>query len=138
MTRSPFLGWAYPAWSKLWRLAGADHMHVNGIDGKFTEANESVVASARSLAVPLFDHAPMRSVPVFSSGQSVRQAAKTLAAAGSPDLIVTAGGGVISHPGGIADGVAAMREAYTAALRGIDPSEHARNHPALAAAFEAF
>ena len=36
LTREPMLGWSYPAWSKLWRLAGADHMHVNGLDNKFT------------------------------------------------------------------------------------------------------
>ena len=30
LTREPLLGWSYPAWSKLWRLAGADHMHVSG------------------------------------------------------------------------------------------------------------
>ena len=31
LTRSPLLGWSYPAWSKLWRLSGCDHLHVNGI-----------------------------------------------------------------------------------------------------------
>jgi ribulose-bisphosphate carboxylase large chain len=138
LTRTPVLGWAYPAWSKLWRLAGADHMHVNGIDNKFTEDNDSVIASARSLSDPLFEANPMRAVPVFSSGQTVHQAPATLAAAGSPDLLVTAGGGVVAHPDGVAAGVVAMREAYDAALSGIDVQDYAKDHPALAAALEAY
>ncbi len=138
LTRSPALGWDYPAWSKLWRLAGADHMHVNGIDNKFTEDNASVTASAQSLADPLFEADPMRALPVFSSGQTVHQAAATLAAAGSPDLLVTAGGGVVAHPGGVAAGVEAMCAAYEAAMSGTDAATHAKDNPALAAALEAF
>jgi len=138
LTRAPALGWDYPAWSKLWRLAGADHMHVNGIDNKFTEANNSVIASARSLAEPLFETSPMAAVPVFSSGQTVHQAAATLAAAASPDLIVTAGGGVVAHPGGVAAGVTAMLDAYHAAMSGIDVNRYAKDHPALATALAAF
>jgi len=138
MTRAPALGWDYPAWSKLWRLAGADHMHVNGIDNKFTEDNDSVTASARSLSQPLFEANPMRAVPVFSSGQTVHQAAETLAAAGAPDFLVTAGGGIVAHPGGVAQGVEALRQAYDAASAGIDAKDYAKDHPALATALEAY
>lgn len=138
LTRAPALGWDYKAWSKLWRLAGADHMHVNGIDNKFTESNESVIASARALAEPLFSQSPMCAVPVFSSGQTVHQAAKTLNAAGSPDLIVTAGGGIVAHPGGVAAGVTAMRTAYDAAMAGVEVADYSADHPELAVALEAF
>lgn len=138
LTRDPMLGWSYPAWSKLWRLAGADHMHVNGLDNKFSEANESVIASAQSLSDPLFADAPMRAVPVFSSGQTVRQAAGTLAATGSPDLIVTAGGGVVAHPDGIESGVMAMRQAWDAAMQGVDIEVYAKEYPALASALKAY
>ncbi|SMX27917.1 Ribulose bisphosphate carboxylase-like protein 2 [Pelagimonas phthalicica] len=138
LTREPMLGWSYPAWSKLWRLAGADHMHVNGLENKFSEADDSVIASARSLSEPLFEEAPMRAVPVFSSGQTVRQAAGTLQAVGSPDLIVTAGGGVVAHPDGIAAGVTAMCEAWDAAAAGVDLPTYAQDHPALAAALSVY
>ena len=138
LTRSPSLGWAYPAWSKLWRLAGADHMHVNGIDNKFTEDNDSVIASARSLSDPLFGANPMRAMPVFSSGQTVHQAPATWAAAGSPDFLVTAGGGIVAHPDGVAAGVMALREAYDAARNGIDLQEYAKDHHALATALKAY
>ena len=138
LTRAPLLGWSFPAWSKLWRLTGADHMHVNGLDNKFCESNGSVVASARSLADPLFEHAPMCAVPVFSSGQTIHQAAATLAAVGSPDLIVTAGGGIVAHPDGVEAGVIALKEAWNAAMQGIEISKHAQNHPELATALKAY
>lgn len=138
LTRHPMLGWDYPAWSKLWRLAGADHMHVNGLDNKFTESDESVTASARSLSDPLFPDSPMRAVPVFSSGQTIHQAAGTLKANGSTDLIVTAGGGVVAHPDGVSAGVTAMIDAWDAAMQGIDIQIYARDRPALAAALKAY
>lgn len=138
LTRDPLLGWDYPAWSKLWRLAGADHMHVNGLDNKFTESNESVIASARSLVDPLFEDDPMSAVPVFSSGQTIRQAAGTLEAVGSPDLIVTAGGGIVAHPDGVAAGVTAFRDAWDAAMQGISLESYAKEHPALATALKKY
>src|SRR3546814_4581845 len=42
--RSPAIGMSYLAFQKLWRLAGIDHSHVNGIENKFCETNESVIA----------------------------------------------------------------------------------------------
>jgi ribulose-bisphosphate carboxylase large chain len=138
LTREPMLGWSYPAWSKLWRLAGADHMHVSGLDNKFTEPNESVIESARSLNDPLFSHVPMSALPVFSSGQTVRQAAATLEAVGSSDLLVAAGGGIVAHPSGVAAGVKAMRQAYDAAMQKVDIAEYAEDHPELAAALAEF
>ena len=138
LTRDPLLGWSYPAWSKLWRLAGADHMHVNGFDNKFTESNESVAASVASLKDPLFGNSPMCAVPVFSSGQTVRQAAATLNAAGSPDVLVTAGGGIIAHPDGVTEGVKAMRQAYDAAMQGVDVEVYAKEHHELTTALATF
>ena len=138
LTREPMLGWSYPAWSKLWRLAGADHMHVSGLDNKFTEPNESVIDSARSLNDPLFSHAPMSALPVFSSGQTVRQAAATLEAVGSSDLLVAAGGGIVAHPSGVAAGVKAMRQAYDAAMQKVDIAKYAEDHPELAASLAEF
>jgi ribulose-bisphosphate carboxylase large chain len=86
----------------------------------------------------LFEHAPMCAVPVFSSGQTIHQAAATLAAVGSPDLIVTAGGGIVAHPDGVEAGVIALKEAWNAAMQGIEISKHAQNHPELATALKAY
>ena len=137
MTRHPLLGWSYVAWQKIWRLAGADHMHVNGLDNKFSETDESVMASARECLTPMFPDKPCLCMPVFSSGQTVRQAPGTFAGLGSTDLLVTAGGGIMAHPGGPASGVAAFREAWQAAVAGIPLAEQARTHPALAQALAA-
>ena len=77
-------------------------------------------------------------MPVFSSGQTVRQAETTYAAIGHADLIFAAGGGVMAHSGGPAQGVRSLQEAWEAAMAGIPAAIHARTHPALAAALETF
>ncbi|HOB95645.1 MAG TPA: ribulose-bisphosphate carboxylase large subunit family protein [Aquabacterium sp.] len=136
LSRHPALGWDYAPWQALWRLAGADHLHVNGLANKFSEADASVIAAARAVLRPLNDAHPMVAMPVFSSGQTGLQAAPTYAALGTADLIHAAGGGILGHPGGIAAGVAAMREAWVAAEAGVPITEHAQRHPALAQALQ--
>jgi ribulose-bisphosphate carboxylase large chain len=131
LSRHPLLGWSYLAWQKLWRLAGADHMHVNGLQNKFSEPDESVVESARACLMPMFEDKPCTVMPVFSSGQTARQAHPTWAALRSTDLIMTAGGGIMAHPDGPAAGVRSLREAWDAAVAGIPLEEHARTHPEL-------
>jgi ribulose-bisphosphate carboxylase large chain len=134
LNRSPALGWDYAPWQTLWRLAGADHLHVNGLANKFSEPDPSVIAAARAVLRPLDPAHPMACLPVFSSGQTGLQAAPTFAALGCTDLIHAAGGGILGHPGGIAAGVAAMRQAWDAAVAGTPIAEHARTHPELAQA----
>jgi ribulose-bisphosphate carboxylase large chain len=118
MSRAPLLGWSYVAWQKFWRLAGADHMHVNGLSNKFSEPDDSVIASARACLTPMFASRPYTVMPVFSSGQTAKQAAGTYAALRSTDLIVTAGGGIMAYPGGPGEGVKALRAAWEAAVAG--------------------
>jgi ribulose-bisphosphate carboxylase large chain len=136
LSRHPALGWSYVAWQKIWRLAGADHMHVNGLANKFSESDDSVTVSARACLTPMFESKPCAVMPVFSSGQSARQAAGTLAALGSTDLIFAAGGGIMAHPGGPAEGVRALREAFDAAMAGVPAERYASTHPSLAAALK--
>jgi ribulose-bisphosphate carboxylase large chain len=138
--RSPAIGMSFIAYQKLWRLAGIDHTHVNGIDNKFCEDNDSVVASARECLTPMFDppHPGCEVMPVFSSGQSVRQVQATYAALGSTDLIFAAGGGIMAHPGGPGAGVKALREAWDAAVAGVPLDEAARRSPELEMAVGAF
>jgi ribulose-bisphosphate carboxylase large chain len=116
LSRSPALGWSYVAWQKIWRLAGADHMHVNGLQNKFCEGDDSVIASARACQTPMFAHKPCIAMPVFSSGQGVAQVPETLARLGNADLVYAAGGGIMGHKQGPAAGVAALREAWANAL----------------------
>jgi ribulose-bisphosphate carboxylase large chain len=138
LSRAPLLGWSYVAWQKIWRLAGADHMHVNGLSNKFCEEDESVIASARACLTPMFADKPCIAMPVFSSGQSAKQAPGTYAALGSTDLIYAAGGGIMAHPDGPAAGVASLREAWEAATSGVPLADYAKDRPALAKALGAY
>lgn len=137
LSRHPLLGWSFPAWSKIWRLGGADHMHVNGLANKFSESDENVIESARSCLAPMFADKPCTVMPVFSSGQTARQAPGTYAALRSVDLIFLAGGGILAHPGGPAAGLASLREGWEAAVAGIPLERYARDHTALAQALQA-
>ena len=139
-SRSHAIGFSYIAYQKLWRLAGVDHMHVNGLRNKFCESDESVLASARECLSPMFA-APARGcevMPVFSSGQTVHQAPPTLQGLGSADLIFAAGGGLMAHPDGISAGVKAIRQAWEAALNQKSLVAYASDHAELKRAMEAF
>lgn len=128
--RHPLLGVEFPAWQKLWRLAGADHLHVNGLQNKFWEPDESVVRSIQACRTPMFR--PEDTVmPVVSSGQWGGQAPETYRLTGTTDLMYVAGGGIMAHPLGPAAGVHGLRQAWEAAVKGIDLKTHAETHPEL-------
>ncbi|HTJ91517.1 MAG TPA: ribulose-bisphosphate carboxylase large subunit family protein [Pararobbsia sp.] len=136
LSRSPVLGWDYAPWQMIWRLLGADHLHVNGLRNKFSESDESVTDAARAVLKPLSGKRPMLAMPVFSSGQTGLQAADTYRAIGTADLIHTAGGGIFGHPAGVSAGVEALREAWVAALDAKPIGHHAQQVPSLRAALE--
>ena len=137
LTRSPALGWDYAPWQKIWRLAGADHLHVNGLRNKFSESDDSVIAAARAVLAPVMAQASMAAMPVFSSGQTGLQAHDTYAGLGGrADLIHAAGGGIFGHPGGVAAGVEALRQSWVAAMAGVPLADHARKSAALRGALE--
>jgi ribulose-bisphosphate carboxylase large chain len=127
----------YLAFQKFYRVAGVDHLHVNGLRNKFCESDESVIASARACLTPL-PELDYRVMPVFSSGQTAGQTADTSAALGSPDLMYLAGGGIMGHPAGPAAGVRSLRQAWDAALQGIPLADYAAEHVELHQALERF
>ena len=138
--RSPHIGMSYLAYQKFWRLAGADHMHVNGLRNKFCEDDASVLASARECLTPMFE-GPGRgceAMPVFSSGQTVRQAHPTWTGLGTADLIHAAGGGLMAHPDGVSAGVRALRQSWEAAMAGVPLETHAASHVELRHALEKY
>jgi len=77
-------------------------------------------------------------MPVFSSGQSARQAPGTYQALGTTDLIFACGGGIMAHPGGIASGVRAIRQAWDAAVAGVSLDDYSRDHGELQQALTKF
>jgi ribulose-bisphosphate carboxylase large chain len=132
MSRHPALGIAFPAYQALWRLAGVDQLHVNGLAGKFYESDDSVIESARACLADMAGNDAV--MPVFSSGQWAGTVPPTFAALGSGDLIFLSGGGILGHPDGAAAGVQSIRDAWDAAAAGVPLSEFARARPALAQA----
>lgn len=135
-TRHPGLGFAFQAYQKLWRLAGVDHLHVNGIRSKFWEPDDSVIESARACLAPFAGMPAL--MPVFSSGQWAGQAPDLYARLRSTDLMHLAGGGIIGHPDGIAAGVASMRQGWEAAVAGTRLDDYAQDRPALRRALAHF
>ncbi len=136
MTRCPALGIEFTAYQKLCRLAGADHLHVNALNSKFYESNESVIRSVRAIREPLLGG--YEAVPVLSSGQSAATADETYRLLGTSDLLNVAGGGILAHPDGIAAGVLSMRQAWEAATSDVSADEYAKTHPELRRALDMF
>ena len=138
LSRHPLLGMSFQAYQTLWRLAGVDHMHVHGLQGKFSQPDEEVIASAQDCYTPLTPEIDDRVMPAFSSGQWAGTVPATWAAVQSDDLLFMSGGGILAHPGGAAAGVASIRQAWAAARAGVALSEYARQAPELAAALAFF
>jgi len=133
-TRSPMLGVEYIVMQKLWRLAGVDHLHCNGLRNKFWEPDDSVVKSARGVLTPLFEDKPMVAMPVLSSAQWAGQAADSYARIQSLDVMYVCGAGIIAHPSGVAAGVKSVQQAWQAAAEGISLEAYAKDHTELAQA----
>jgi len=138
MSRHPLLGMGFDAYQALWRLAGVDHMHVHGLQGKFAQDDEEVVASARACYAPLTDNVDDAVLPAFSSGQWAGTVPATWQAIGRDDLLFMAGGGILAHPGGAAAGVTSLRQAWAAVRAGTSLQDAARDAPELAAALRFF
>ena len=129
LNRHPMLGIDFRAYQKLWRLAGVDQIHVNGIANKFWEDDDSVVRSIEACRTPLLGG--MSVLPVVSSGQTGLQAPETYRRTQTIDLLYMAGGGIMAHPSGPAAGVTALRQAWEAAVAGVELQEFANTHPEL-------
>lgn len=138
MSRHPLLGIGFQAYQSLWRLAGVDHMHVHGLQGKFAQDDEEVVSSAQACYTPLAEGVDDAVLPAFSSGQWAGTVPATWQAIGRDDLLFMAGGGILAHPGGAAAGVASLRQAWSAVREGRALQHAARDAPELAAALRFF
>lgn len=136
LNRHPLLGIEFPAYQILWRLAGVDQLHVNGIANKFWESDDSVQRSIEACHAPL--HHLRRVLPVVSSGQWGGQAPETWRRTRTTDLLYMAGGGIMAHPKGPAAGVHALRKWWEAAVEGLTMEDAARKYPELALSVEKF
>ncbi len=136
LNRHPLLGIEFPAYQKLWRLAGVDQIHVNGIANKFWESDDSVVRSMEACAKPLLGG--MSVLPVVSSGQWGGQACETFRRTKTVDLLYMAGGGIMAHPDGPAAGVRSLQKWWEAAVEGLTMEQAAAKYPELQKSVEKF
>jgi ribulose-bisphosphate carboxylase large chain len=138
LTRHPALGMEFGVYQQLWRLLGVDQFQINGIGAKYWEPDDSFVRSFRDVTTPLFAPAD-RALPVVCSGQWGGQAPETYARTGrTTDLMYLCGGGIVSHPGGPAAGVRAVRQAWEAAVSDVPLDVYAREHAELAQSLATF
>lgn len=135
-TRHPVLGMEFTAYQKFWRAIGVDHLHVNGLQNKFWEPDDSVVRSIKAMLEPMWGG--YESMPVVSSGQWGGQAPETLRRTGTQDLIYVAGGGIMAHPLGPAAGLRAIQQAWQAAADGVPLEKFAMQHEELRLTLEKF
>lgn len=136
LSRCPTLGFDYLAWHKFWKLAGVDHLHVNGLRNKFCEADDSVIASAKAVQSQI-GSCPA-AMPAFSSGQWVDQIEDTFRVLGNADLLYVCGGGIWAHPQGGSAGVAALRKAWDGVMNGQSLESMRDSIPEIRAAYETF
>lgn len=136
LTRAPLFGMEFAAYQKLWRLAGVDQLHVNGIANKFWEPDDSVVAAIGACLAPEPLGPPV--LPVVSSGQWGGQAPETWCRTRTVDLLYQAGGGIQAHPDGPAAGVRALQLWWEAAVAGLSVEQAAGKHPLLARSLAKF
>ena len=138
LTRHPGLGMDFKVYQQFWRLLGVDQFQINGVRIKYWEPDESFVASFKALQTPLFETRDCP-LPVAGSGQWGGQAPDTYERTGrTVDLLYLCGGGIVSHPGGAAAGVRAVKQAWEAAVEGIALEAYAKDHPELAQSIAKF
>ena len=138
LTRHPGLGLDFRVYQQFWRLLGVDQFQINGIGAKYWEPDESFVRSFKAITTPLFtpNDCPL---PVVCSGQWGGQAPQTFERTGrTQDLLYLCGGGIVSHPGGPAAGVKAVRQAWEATVAGIPLEVYGREHLELAQSLAKF
>ena len=138
LSRHPLLGFSFQAWQTLWRLAGVDHMHVHGLQGKFSQTDEEVVEAAHDSLAPLCEGLDDRVLPAFSNGQWAGTVPTTWDAIHSNDLLFMSGGGILAHPDGPAAGVASLQQAWDAVQRGQTLAQRAVQSGELRRAIEFF
>lgn len=136
LNRHPLLGIEFPAYQKLWRLVGVDQLHVNGIQNKFWESDDSVVRSIEACLTPLFRGETL--LPVVSSGQWGGQAFETYGRTKTIDLLYMAGGGIMAHPDGPAGGVIALQQAWEGAVNGLTLKEAANHYSEFSKSVQKF
>ena len=131
---------------KLARLLGASGIHTGTMGFGKMEGEpadrlsaymlEQDIASGPYFEQPWLGMKP--TTPIISGGMNAVRAFGFFENLGHGNVIMTAGGGCYGHLDGPAEGARSLRQAYECWTTGADPLQYAKEHPALARAFESF
>lgn len=119
LERDTRFGVSFDVVQTLWRLSGADQVHVGGLRSKFYQPDAQVLQDLTSLLTPISPDRDDRVLPVLSSAQTPEHVALTMEEAHTTDFLMLAGGGILAHPDGPAAGVQAFHDAYQKAKAAV-------------------
>jgi ribulose-bisphosphate carboxylase large chain len=122
--------------TRLQRLAGFDVVIMPGFGPRMMTPEQEVLDCVRACLEPMGSIKPCLPVPGGSDSAATLEG--LYRKVGSVDFGFVPGRGVFGHPMGPAGGAASIRQAWDAIARGIPVADHARTHPELRAALDAF
>lgn len=112
LERGSSFGISFQVVQTLWRLCGADQIHVGGLRSKFYQPDAQVLRDLTGVLTPSNPGLDDRALPVLSSAQTPEHVGLTMLSANTTDFLMLAGGGILAHPGGSTAGVEAFHNAY--------------------------
>jgi len=134
--RSERWGLSMKIFTRLARLAGADHIHCGAIGGKLFEPDEAVCGN---ISACLDDMDSIRKVlPVNSGGQWAGTVPASLEKIGHTNFLHLFGGGIFGHPAGARAGVLSIVQAYDACARKVPLEKYAKEYEELGQALKSF
>lgn len=122
--------------TRLQRLAGFDAVIMPGFGPRMMTPEHEVLDCVRACLEPMGSIKPCLPVPGGSDSAATLEG--VYRKVGSTDFGFVPGRGVFGHPMGPAGGAASIRQAWHAIAAGMSVAEHAKAHPALAAALDVF
>lgn len=135
-SRLPGYGVHSRVMTRLQRLAGFDVVIMPGFGPRMMTPEAEVLDCVRACLDPMGPIKPCLPVPGGSDSAATLEGVSRRI--GSVDFGFVPGRGVFGHPLGPAAGAASIRQAWDALAQGVAVADHARSHPELAAALQAF
>ena len=135
-TRAPYLGVHSKLITKLQRCVGFDVVIMPGFGERMKTPDKEVLLNVQECFKPM-GHLK-KILPVPAGSQWAGSAPALYEKLGTIDFGIVPGRGVFSHPMGPRAGAASLRQAWDAQQLGLTLEAHAKDHPELKSAIEAF
>ncbi|EGH00067.1 Ribulose bisphosphate carboxylase [gamma proteobacterium IMCC2047] len=128
------------------RLLGASGIHTGTMgfgkmEGEAADRLSAYMLEQDIASGPYFEQPWLGmkpTTPIISGGMNAVRALGFFENLGHGNVIMTAGGGCYGHLDGPAEGARSLRQAYECWATGANPLQFAKEHRALARAFESF